>query len=66
MIEFEVQQQFLRDIEWMQQQKVRVLEREERRAHFEIEKQKMKEQRDRFLAERKKRDEEYKAKQAER
>jgi hypothetical protein len=37
MMEFEIQQQLLRDIEWIQQQKVRVLEREERKATFDIE-----------------------------
>jgi hypothetical protein len=66
MIDYEKQQLLLRDLEWLQQQKIKVLEREELFALQDIQRQKQKEQRDRMLAERKKRDEEYKQRQAER
>jgi hypothetical protein len=66
MIDYEKQQLLLRDIDWLHQQKIKVLEREERNAFYDIERQKQKDQRDRMLAERKKRDEEYKQRQAER
>lgn len=66
MIDYEKQQLLLRDIEWLQQQKIKVLERDELSAIYDIQRQKQKEQRDRMLAERKKRDEEYKQRQAER
>lgn len=61
MIEYELQQLLVKDIDFIQKQKSNVMDREAKNALFEVERQKIKEQRDKMNAERRKRDEEYKA-----
>lgn len=59
-IEYELQQLLLRDIDWIKKQKVNILDREAKNALYVADRDKIKEQRELMLAERKKKDLEYK------
>lgn len=63
MIDYEIQQNFIKDIEWISKTKDMVIEIEERKARFAAEKAIRQAQIQKMKEERKKRDEEYKARE---
>ena len=66
MCDYEIQQCFIKDIEWITQTKQMVVEKSERQAKYDQERRERMETRKKLAEERKKKDDEYKAKQEER
>jgi phosphoglycerol transferase MdoB-like AlkP superfamily enzyme len=66
MCEYEIQQCLIKDIEWITQTKLMVVEKNERQSKYDQERRERNETRKKLADERKKKDDEYKAKQEER
>ena len=66
MCDYEIQQAFIKDIDWISQTKEMVSEKAERQGKYDAERKERNDTRKKMAEERKKKDDEYKARQDER
>lgn len=66
MCDYEIEQAYIKDIEWITQTKLMVVEKHERQSKYEMERRERNEARKKLAEERKRKDDEYKARQEER
>ena len=66
MCDYEIEQAYIKDIEWITQTKLMVVEKHDRQSKYEMERRERNEARKKLAEERKRKDDEYKARQEER